>query len=238
MITSLAAMFIGMAKGGVPTIGMLAMPLISLTISPIKGAALLLPIFILSDIVSVSLYRKSISLRNIKILIPAGFIGVFLGWATASHMSEQAVSVLIGALGICFCLFTWLGKSMLSHARPARLKGGLFWGALAGYTSFISHAGSPPYQIYTIPQKLEKLTFIGTTAIVFAAINLAKAVPYYSLSPYSSVDITLTLYLIPSALMGIFLGAYLIKRLPESGFFKLIQIGLLAISIKLIWQSM
>jgi len=54
---------------------------------------------------------------------------------------------------------------------------GLFWGTLSGFTSFISHAGAPPYQVYVLPQQLPKTVFAGTATLVFAAINLAKVLP-------------------------------------------------------------
>ncbi|WP_432696019.1 sulfite exporter TauE/SafE family protein [Marinobacterium sp. YM272] len=237
LIACLAAMCVGMAKGGVPTVGMLAVPVISLAVSPIKGAAILLPIFILTDMVSVWLYRRSFSKPNLKILIPAGLMGVVVGWATASLISDQVVSILIGSLGIAFCCYTWFGKTYLMTPKQPTFGRGILWGGLAGFTSFISHAGSPPYQIYVIPQRLEKLTFVGTTAVVFAAINLAKVIPYANLRPYSPEDLTLALWLIPTALAGTFLGVFLIKRLADAWFSRLIQVGLLLVSIKLILQA-
>lgn len=237
LIACLAAMCVGMAKGGVPTIGMLAVPVISLAVSPIKGAAILLPIFILTDMVSVWLYRRSFSKPNLKILIPAGLMGVAVGWATASVISDKVVSILIGVLGIAFCCHTWFGKVYLTRPKQPTLGRGMLWGSLAGFTSFISHAGSPPYQIYVIPQRLEKLTFVGTTAVVFAAINLAKVIPYANLRPYSAEDLTLALWLIPTALAGTFLGAFLIRRLADVWFSRLIQAGLLLVSIKLLVQA-
>jgi len=237
LLASLAALCVGLAKGGLPTIGMLAVPVISLVISPIKGAALLLPIFILSDMVGIWLYRRSFSAQNLKILIPAGLLGVLAGWATASVISDRVVSILIGSLGVGFCLYAWLWKIHQAAPKSPTLGRGLFWGGLAGFTSFISHAGSPPYQIYVVPQRLEKLTFAGTTTLVFAAINWAKLIPYTSLRPYTADDLEFALWLVPIALAGTCLGAYLTKRIAEAWFFRLVQIGLFLVSIKLIWQS-
>ena len=45
-----AAGLVGMAKGGLPVVGMLAVPLLSLSISPVTAAGLLLPIYVLSDL--------------------------------------------------------------------------------------------------------------------------------------------------------------------------------------------
>ena len=79
VLAGLAALLVGLSKGGLPTVGMLAVPLLSLFMSPVKAAVLLLPIYIISDVVSVWLYRKNFSAPNLKILIPAGVLGVFVG---------------------------------------------------------------------------------------------------------------------------------------------------------------
>jgi hypothetical protein len=121
--------------------------------------------------------------------------------------------------------------------KPPTLLPGLFWGTLSGFTSFISHAGAPPYQVYVLPQQLPKTVFAGTSTLVFAAINLAKVLPYQNLRPYNMADMMDALVLIPFAIGGTFLGAVLTKKIPDVLFFRLIQIGLFTISLKLIWSS-
>lgn len=78
-LAALAAVLIGMSKGGLPIVGMMSVPLLSLFMSPLKAAVLLLPLFVISDAVGLWLYRRNYSLINLKILIPAGVAGVFLG---------------------------------------------------------------------------------------------------------------------------------------------------------------
>jgi uncharacterized membrane protein YfcA len=234
---ALGAVLVGLSKGGLPATGTLAVPILSLVMSPIKAATLLLPIFVISDAVGVWLYRKDFSPWNLKVLIPAGMLGVFVGWLTASMISEQMVTLLIGVIGVAFCLNTWLRKKPEGLPTPASLLPGLFWGSLSGFTSFISHAGAPPYQVYVLPQQLSKTVFAGTATLVFAAINLAKVLPYQNLRPYQMADLMDAVVLIPFAIGGTFLGAVLTKKIPDVLFFRLVQIGLFAISLKLIWSA-
>ena len=236
VLAGLASLLVGLSKGGLPTVGMLAVPLLSLFMSPVKAAVLLLPIYIISDVVSVWLYRKNFSAPNLKILIPAGVLGVFIGWLTASVTSDSAVKLIIGCMGIGFCLNTWLRKTP-QDKQPVNAKKGWFWGTVAGFTSFISHAGGPPFQIYVLPQKLSKAEFAGTATILFAIINLAKIGPYQNLSPYTEADVWKVAVLVPFALLGTFLGAYLTKRIADAWFFKLVQTGLFLLSVKLIWDT-
>jgi uncharacterized membrane protein YfcA len=230
----IAAFVVGLSKGGLPSIGMLAVPILALVMSPVKAAVLLLPIYLISDVVGVSLYRRKFSKPNLIVLIPAGILGVLIGWATATMISDQAIALLIGLLGIGFCLKTWFYKSKNQKAKAADPIKGLFWGTAAGFTSFISHAGAPPYQIYMLPQKLSKIEFAGTTVIVFAMINLAKVVPYQNIRPYSFDDVQITIILIPFALAGTFAGAFLTRRIKETWFFLGVQISLFVVSVKLV----
>ena len=237
-LLALAAIFIGLSKGGMPGVGMLSVPVLSLVISPVNAAVLLLPIYILSDTVAVWLYRREFSASNLKVLMPAGFLGVGVGWATASLVSDTMVSFLIGIMGILFCLNVWLRRR--HRDAPVKPSGprGIFWGTLSGFTSFISHAGAPPYQVYVLPQKLPKMVFAGTTAILFAAINLAKAIPYSSLHPYSGTTLEIALILLPAALAGTVAGRFIIKYLPEARFFLMVQIALFIICVRLVYAAL
>jgi len=235
-LLGLAALFVGLSKGGLPAIAMLSVPILSLFMSPLIAAILLLPIYILSDAVGVWLYRHEYSARNLKILVPAALLGVAIGWATATVVSENIVALSIGILGISFCLYTWFFKKSATPARKATLTGGIFWGSLSGFTSFVSHAGAPPFQIYVLPQKLPKMVFAGTTTLLFAAVNLAKILPYSNLHPYTGSTLKVSACLLPIAAIGTVLGRHLIQRLPEKWFFFFVQLALFLISIKLVFD--
>ncbi|MBX2837506.1 MAG: sulfite exporter TauE/SafE family protein [Gammaproteobacteria bacterium] len=237
-LLALAAFLVGLSKGGLPAIGMLSVPILSLSMPPLVAAVLLLPIYILSDIVSVWLYRREFSLDNVKVLVPAGILGVLIGWATASFVSDRMVSVLIGMMGISFCLHQWTKKKNHKIAAPTNIRKGLVWGTLSGFTSFVSHAGAPPFQIYVLPQRLPKMVFAGTSTIVFASVNLAKVIPYSSLHPYTLSTLKISLYLLPVAAIGTVVGKKLIERLSEKWFFLAVQIALFIISAKLIVSSL
>jgi len=126
VLASLAAVLIGMSKGGLPLVGMMSVPVLSLVMSPVKAAVLLLPLFVISDAVGVWLYRKQYSLVNLKILIPAGIAGVLFGWLTAAMISEQTIKFLIGLVGVSFCLQTWFKRGQDHVPKTASWPKGLF----------------------------------------------------------------------------------------------------------------
>ena len=233
LLSGLAALLVGLSKGGLPAIGMLAVPVLSLLMSPVKATVLLLPIFVISDVMGVWLYRRDFSAVNLRILIPAGIFGVLVGWLTAALVSDRVITLLIGLMGVAFCLNVWLRDQSRIPAQPANRLKGWFWGTLAGFTSFISHAGAPPFQVYMLPQKLPKTAFAGTATIVFAVINAAKILPYQNLRPYSAETLHSAALLIPFALVGAVCGAWLTRRIAEVWFYRIVLVSLFGVSIKL-----
>lgn len=233
-LAGVAALLVGLAKGGMPAIGMVAVPLLSLSMSPVQAAVLLLPIYVISDMVGVWLYRHAYSAVNLRILIPAGVTGVVVGWLTAAMVSDRAITLLIGLMGIGFCLNMWLRKNGNAPPQPAHVGKGWFWGVVSGFTSFISHAGAPPFQVYMLPQKLPKAEFAGTSTILFAVINAAKIVPYQNLRPYSTEMLWSAAAVVPFALIGTVAGAYATRRIADVWFYRLVQAGLFAVSVKLV----
>lgn len=236
-LAALASFLVGVSKGGLPTVGMLAVPMLSLQMPPMTAATLLLPIFVISDGVAVYLYRHQFSAENLKRLIPAGLLGVVVGWLFAASVSDALFSMLIGLTGIGFCLNMWLRRGPLPLRQPSRW-GGYVWGALAGLTSFISHSGAPPFQIYMLPQRLPKLVFAGTSTLFFAVINAAKIYPYQNLRPYSTEVLMQAVSLVPMAVVGTWVGAWATRALHDVWFFRLVQATLFGVSVKLVWDAL
>lgn len=228
------ALLIGLSKGGLSMVGSLATPILALVISPVKAAALLLPILVVSDMFGLWAYRREFDLRNLTILIPAGALGVALGWATASFVSDRWVGFVIGLIGVAFCINGWWSRNRTLRPHTADVPRGVFWGSIMGFSSFVAHVGGPPYQVYVFPQQLPKLVYAGTTVMVFAAINLMKLGPYWALGQLSAENLETSALLIPTAIAGTFLGVRLVRVMPERIFFHVVQVMLFVVSLKLI----
>jgi len=115
---------------------------------------------------------------------------------------------------------------------------GLLWGTITGFTSFVSHTGGPPYQMYVLPQKLEKMVFAGTSTIAFAIINAVKLIPYWALGQFNSGNLELAAALSPVAIIGAFAGYRVTAIIPEQLFFRLVEVALAVLSVKLIYDSL
>jgi uncharacterized membrane protein YfcA len=229
-----AAVFVGMGKGGLPMVGMLGVPVLSLAISPVTAAGLLLPIYVVSDMFGLYAYRREFDRRVVAIMAAGMTLGVGLGWATARITPEAVVSGIVGLIGLVFALSMLLQRRVSAATRPAQVAPGIFWGAVTGFTSFVSHSGAPPYQVYTLPLGMPKAVFAGTSTIAFAWVNAIKLIPYYALGQLTPANLSVAVWLAVPAALAVFGGVRLVRVLPERLFFRLVTWSLLALSLKLL----
>ena len=181
-----AVILFGLSKGGFSGLGTLGVPMMSLVASPVRAAAIVLPVLLVQDWLSVWAFRRDFSPRNLIILIPSSMIGVGVGWLVAARVSDDAVRLAIGVISIVFVLYMLI-RDRLGRA-PVEKPGvpsGVLWGSLAGFTSFVSHSGAPPFQVYVMPQYLKPPVFAGTATMFFAAVNLLKVPPYFLLGQFN-----------------------------------------------------
>lgn len=232
-----AAALVGMGKGGIPIVGILSVPVLALVMNPVAAAGMLLPVYVVSDMFGLYAYRHAFDRRVLAIVVPAAIFGVGVGWATASIVPEAAVTLLVGVIGVAFALNLILRKPVLAEPKRAEVAPGLVWGTIAGFTSFVSHAGGPPYQIYTLPLGMSKAVFAGTSTIAFAIVNAVKLIPYYALGQLGLENLKLAAILSVPAVVAVFAGVSLVKWMPERLFFRLVAWALLLISLKLIWDG-
>lgn len=233
----IATLLVGASKGGLPGVGVLGVPVLAQAVSPVVAAGLLLPLLVVSDWYGLWMYRKNFNVRVIKLMVVTGAIGILIGWATAHITNDAIVKLIVGLIGLFYC-----GDAVLKSKREVKpatenIPRATFWGSLAGFTSFVAHAGGPPYQMYVLPLKLDKMTYAGTTTIVFAIINLLKLPPYWILGQINLGSLEICARLTPVALFGAFAGYHLTRLLPEKLFFRLVEAALFLLSVKLIWDG-
>jgi uncharacterized protein len=232
-----ASLLVGASKGGLPGVGVLGVPILAQATSPVVAAGLLLPILITSDMYGLWIYRKNYDLRNIQIVVAASLIGIAVGWATAHITSDALVKLIVGVIGLSYFVDALLKARRIVAPRNADIPRGIFWGSITGFTSFVAHAGGPPYQMYLLPQKLDKMTYAGTATITFAIINLLKLPPYWLLGQINLTSLEICAWLTPVALIGAYLGFNMTKVLPEKLFFRFVEVALFLLSVKLIWDG-
>lgn len=233
-----AVILTGLSKGGfLGGIGGIAVPLMSLVISPVQAAAIMLPILIAMDWTGVWAYRRDWSGVNLKILLPAATVGILVGWYLAAVINDAHVKLMVGTIGFLFAADWWLGlRPKTAAPGPSWIKGSVF-GAISGFTSFVSHTGGPPFAVYMLPQRLTNTVYAGTAVMFFTAVNLIKVPPYLFLGQFDAVNLKTAAALMIPGMAAMAAGIWLTRRVPQAGFYKVVYGCLLLISMKLVWDG-
>ncbi len=228
-----AITILGIGKGGFSGIGMISTPLMALAIPPLQAAAIVQPILIVQDAISAWVYRREYSSWNLKVLMVGGTIGVVAAYFLARYLNDSHVRIMVGTIGLAFVLYTWFGRVPAEPKKP-RAAAGVFWGAMTGITSTLAQAGAPPFQLFMLPQKLDKMTLVGTTLIFFAALNWMKLIAYSALGQFTVQTLLTSALLLPLAIATNFLGIWLVRRVPHETFYKIAYVLMFLISLELI----
>jgi len=230
----------GISKTGFPGVfaGM-SVPVLSLVISPVQAAAIMLPVLCLIDLWGLSAYRGVWDRQNMKILVAGATVGIAIGGFAFGALSDDAVKLITGAIAVSFGLNNLYGWAR--RPRPATRASwarGLPWSTLSGFTSTIAHAGGPAAYVYLIPQRMERALYVGTTVWFFSYVNWAKLVPYGLLGQLQGANLVTALALTPLIPLGVWLGAWLQKRVRNDVvFYRICYWAMLVTGIKLLWDA-
>ncbi|HVZ99919.1 MAG TPA: sulfite exporter TauE/SafE family protein [Caulobacterales bacterium] len=234
-----AVIAVGMAKGGISGLGILGVPILALAISPVQAAAIILPILIVQDVVSIWVFRGLWSLRLVAILMIGGMAGVALGYGLAASVSTPAVELSLGAICIAFgtqrIWQEWKGGEPRTSPAPDWI--GVIFGVVAGFTSQIAHAGGPPVQIFLMQRRVERDLFLGTSTLFFAILNWVKVPAYLALGQFTPDNLGAALVLFPLAVISTLAGARLARSLTGRTFFRVTYVLMVLLGLKLAWDG-
>ena len=138
-----AVILVGLSKGGFSGLSLLSIPLLALVTSPIRAAAIMLPILIVQDIVSVWAYRRSFNPRIVAIMIPGGILGIAIAAITASYVTDAIVVLGVGLIASGFVLYTWLRPGMRERHRAGSNSRRHFLGRRRGLYQFYRQCRRP-----------------------------------------------------------------------------------------------
>lgn len=235
-----AVILAGLSKGGFGgAMGFVGVPLMALVMSPIQAAAIMLPILVLMDIVSLWTWRGVYDRQTLAVMLPGSLVGIGIGWMTAAMVTADMVRFIVGAIAIVFVgRWLWqLARHGARHiARPNRAAGS-FWGLVAGFTSFVAHVGGPPFQVYALPLRLDPKIFTGTSVVFFAVTNAIKLVPYFLLGQFDATNLTASAALMPVAPLATLAGAWLVRRMRPDVFYPFTYCTVAVIAVKLIYDG-
>lgn len=233
-----AVLLMGISKSGFGAgFGALATPLMALSVPVPQAAAIMLPLLAVIDAMGLAALWRERDRRLLKLMLPAGLLGVGVGALLFGVMSAKTVAGVVGGVTLAFLAIRLFFPPKTDAPPPPAWLG---WGlsVVSGFTSFVAHAGGPPIGFYVLPQKLKPIVFTATMAVFFAAVNAAKWLPYAWLGLIDGRNMLTSLTLLPVAPLGVWIGVRLARVLPQQLFYRLFLIGMALTGTKLLWDGL
>ena len=199
---------------------MVGVPLLALVMPARDAAGMMLPLLLLMDAIAVCAFRTEADWRIIRIMLPGALAGTLLGWALWSFVTDAMVLLFVGILTLLFILDAMLPIRKKLEGPPPSRPWGAFWGGFAGFTSFISHTGGPPFQIYVLPQRLAPDIYSGHDGRLLRHRQHSKLIPYFFLGQLSVSNLELGAILAPVAIGVMLLGVWLVRRISVKLFYQ------------------
>ena len=239
LLTGLAAVgLVGLSKGGLGgAFALMGVPVLALVMPPVQAAALLLPLLLMMDAVSLWVWRGFFHKQTLAAMLPAAVVGIAVGGLTAAVTPEGLVRLIVGVVALAFVLRSvWPARTGVART-PSRASA-WFWGAVAGFTSFVAHAGGPPYQVHTLPLRLDPRVYTGTAVIFFAVVNVVKVLPYAALGQLDARTLMSAAVLLPVAAVAVLIGAALVRRMRPAVFYPFMLAMVALVGLRLVYDGL
>jgi len=228
-----AVVLFGLSKGGLGGgFALVGVSVLALVLPPVQAAALLLPVLLMMDAVGLWAWRGWYDRGVLRAMLPAALLGIGIGALTAAATPEAAVRLIVGLVALGF-----IARLLMRQVgRPGKLAGWV-WGTAAGFTSFVAHAGGPPFQVYALPLKLDPKVLTGTSVIFFAVVNAVKVAPYAALGFFDARTLWTAVLLVPISVVAVLAGAAVVRRLRAEVFYPFMYAMLGLVGLRLIWDG-
>ncbi|MCD6507905.1 sulfite exporter TauE/SafE family protein [Candidatus Poribacteria bacterium] len=242
IVTVIATIFIGISKAGFGGgTGIVATPLLAMVMTAREAIGLMLPLLVMTDILSMLYYWRRWDTPNVIALIPGAIVGIMLGGTVLKDMPEMWLKRIIGVIALLFVLAQFRrnlrsregDKEGGREIRHRYLKG-LAAGVGAGITSTLAHIGGVVVSMYLLPQRLSNRAYVGTTTAVFFIINATKVPVYFKLDILNGQILRDDLLFLPLLGMGVLSGIFLNRRISKRTFSYIILILVLISGTKLL----
>jgi len=215
LLGAFCAFAVGVAKTGVPGLGIAVVPLMVLAVGDARLAAgWLLPVLCTADIFAVVLWRRHAAVGKLFSLAPWVAAGMLLG-AAALAMPERILRKVVGVIVIlmlCAYLYRRLRGDGRAPAHPAP------FGVAAGFATTVANAAGPVMNLYLLGKRLTKEEFVATGAWFFFLINLTKVPIYLGHGLISGASLAFDALVAPMVIVGAVMGRWLVGRMTPRVF--------------------
>lgn len=240
MFAAAAVVFIvGLSKSGLATgLGSLAVPLLALFLPPLVAAAILLPLLSAIDVVVIWKYWRKIRKDLVLLCLPGGILGVLIASFSIGAFDPAWVKLTVAVIALWFAGLYYLGGALPNLQVALGIKSAMFFGTVAGFSSFFAHAGGPPMRALLLHKNLDKSAYVGTFGAFFGVINGLKVVSYSLLGQFTTQTLTASLLLAPFVVLGIIAGLRLHAIIDQTLFTRFAYAMLTVAGVKLLYDAM
>lgn len=215
------AFFTGLAKTGVPGMGVLAVALFANALPARDSTGALLPLLICADFFGVTFFRKHADWSQLWKLFPWVLLGILLGCLALGKFSNtEAQRTIGGILFLMVALQFWRRRQ--SDDLAARLPHTIWFvaltGVLAGFATMTANAAGTLMTLYLLAIGLPKLALVGTGAWFFLLINLLKVPFSLHLDLITTESLRMDAWLCLPMVPGALLGPLILKHINQSTF--------------------
>ena len=220
VLAALGAMCIGMSKAGLSGTSTLNVVLMAQIFGAKQSVGIILPMLIAADFMGFFLNRQGGSWRRILPILPPAIAGVIAGWVLLGRFDNAMARVVIGWIIIVLLVFNWVLNKRRQDFIALTEHKGFTWtmGFLAGVVTMLANAAGPVMTVYLLAQHLEKKEHLGVFSRYFLLVNLFKVPFSADLGIINPKSLMTNLALMPAVVLGVFIGWWILKRLPQKLF--------------------
>ena len=218
-------LLLGIAKSGIKGVAVLIVTGLALVYGARESTGILMPLLICGDIFAVFYYKRHVEWIYLVKLLPWMIIGVLIGVVLGKDLPEELFRMGMALIILFSVAMMYYWEKKKNKKIPIHWSFAASTGLLAGFSTMVGNLAGAFSNIYFLAIKLPKNEFIGTAAWLFFIINLFK-VPFHiwvwETINLESIKISLTL--IPAVISGLLLGVFLVKKINNNKYRKLILI--------------
>lgn len=235
-ILIIVCLLIGLSKGGLGAfLAVLAIPLLA-QVMPVKDAqSVALPLLIVADWFALWVYRNTWDMRYLWRLLPPAIIGIAVGTALLTSLPDQTLKRIVALFTLMFVIYRLVGDRLMSARYTPRFWHAYVAGAVSGVGSALANVGGPPFTMYMLLQKLDPVTFVGTATLFFAVVNLIKLPGLMLAGVFDLNRLLAVIWVLPVLPLGVWIGGYVVKRVNQRAFERLMLVALVLVALFLLF---
>ena len=232
----ISALTIGMSKAGLSGLGLAMVPMMALIFGARESTGIILPMLITADIMAVIYYRSHAVWKHILRVIPWAVAGIVIAIITGKMINDNQFRIVL--LTIVWIMLILMVANDIRNKKGNDIPENHFFasvmGLAGGFSTMIGNAAGPVFTLYFLAMHLPKKVFIGTSAWLFLILNVGKLpLQAFIWKNISAETLKVDLIAVPVIALGMFLGIYIVKLLPEKVYRYLIILATMATSLLL-----